>query len=353
MIGPILGPVLGGWLTEQADWRWVFYINLPIGLLAFYGIARYLPETKPAAAKLDQFGFVALSLTVGLLQLFLDRGVQLDWFNSSEIRMEATGCAIALAFFIVHTWTCSGSSFLNRALLKDRNFVTGSLFAFVVGMVLYSTMSLLPMLLQGVLAYPVVFTGEVMAPRGIGTMLAMLFFGRLAQRVDLRVIMALGFSLTSLSLYQMTQMTLDMDSSTIILSGFIQGLGIGFTFVPLSAATFFTLAPELRNEGTPIYSLMRNIGGSVGISIAQALLTQSTARAHAELSIDLNASNPMLQTLPEALSAYTPTGLAALNYEVTRQAEMIGYITDFRMMMCLSLLALPLLLLIRSAKSAS
>jgi DHA2 family multidrug resistance protein len=208
-------------------------------------------------------------------------------------------------------------------------------------------MALLPALLQGLLGYPVIHTGEVMAPRGIGTMLAMLLVGRLVQRVDLRAIMALGFGLTAISLYQMTRMTLDMDSTLIVVSGFVQGLGIGFTFVPLSAATFATLAPGLRNDGTPIYSLLRNIGSSVGISIVQALLTQGMARAHAELAVDISTANPVLQSLPQALSPATPAGLAALNAEVTRQAAMMAYVSDFRVMMALTLLTIPLLLLIR------
>jgi DHA2 family multidrug resistance protein len=301
MIGPILGPMLGGWLTENASWRWVFYINLPVGVLAFYGIARYLPESRPAGIKLDLFGFATLSLAIGLLQMFLDRGEQLDWFDSDEIRIEAIGCLIAFAFFVAHTFTAIGTSFFDRRLLKDRNFVTGLLFAFIVGMVLYATMALLPTLLQGLLGYPVVYTGMVMAPRGIGTMAAMLMVGRLLNFVDARAIMALGFTLTAIALYMMTGMTLDMNSHVIIVSGVIQGLGIGFTFVPLSAVAFATLAPDLRNDGTPIFSLLRNIGSSVGISIVQAMLTSGTARAHAELASDITPGNLAFPSLPAAL----------------------------------------------------
>jgi len=352
MVGPILGPVLGGWLTENANWRWVFYINLPVGVLAFYGIARYLPESKPTGERLDLFGLASLSLAIGLLQLFLDRGEQLDWFNSLEIQLEAAGSVIALAFFVAHTWTVVGVSFLNRGLLRDRNFVTGTLFGFVVGMILYATMALLPALLQGQMNYPVVFTGMVMAPRGVGTMLAMIAVGRLVNRVDLRAIMAVGFGLTAFSLYQMTRMTLEMDGTVIVVSGFIQGMGIGFTFVPLSAATFATLAPALRNDGTPIYSLMRNIGSSVGISIVQALLTEGTARAHAQLATDINYANPVLGTLPQVMSPGNPIGLALLNAEVTRQAAMVSYVNDFRLMMLITLVTMPLLLLIRKPSAS-
>jgi len=221
-----------------------------------------------------------------------------------------------------------------------------------VGIVLYGTMALLPTFLQTLLDYPVVYTGMVTAPRGIGTMLAMIVVGRLVTRVDLRVIMATGFSLIALALWQMTHVTLQMDSSLIITSGFIQGVGIGFTFVPLSAATFATLAPRLRNEGTPIYSLMRNIGASVGISIVQALLTRGMAQNHAQLASLLDPRNLGLADLPAAMSPATQAGLAVLNMEVTRQAALLAYINDFWIMMAMTVLSIPLLMLIRTARRA-
>jgi DHA2 family multidrug resistance protein len=352
MIGPILGPMLGGWLTENASWRWVFYINLPVGVLAFYGIARYLPESRPAGIKLDLFGFATLSLAIGLLQMFLDRGEQLDWFDSTEIRVEAIGCLIAFAFFAAHTFTAIGTSFFDRRLLKDANFVTGLLFAFIVGLVLYATMALLPTLLQGLLGYPVVYTGMVMAPRGIGTMAAMLLVGRMLHFIDARAIMALGFTLTAIALYMMTGMTLDMNSHVIITSGIIQGLGIGFTFVPLSAVAFATLAPDLRNDGTPIFSLLRNIGSSVGISIVQAMLTSGTARAHAELAGDITPGNLAFQSLPAMVNPANQAGQGIINSLVDRQAAMMAYLDDFRFMLALTVVSLPLLLLIRKARPA-
>ncbi|HWI78426.1 MAG TPA: MFS transporter, partial [Ramlibacter sp.] len=329
------------------DWRWVFFINLPVGLFALWGIVRYMPESRPKSERLDVFGFVALSVAIGALQMLLDRGELLDWFDSLEIQLEAATALAAFAFFAAHTWTVKGISFLDRDLLKDRNFVTSSLFGFLVGVVLYGTMALLPTLLQNLMDYPVVYTGEVTAPRGIGTMLAMIIVGRLVRRVDLRVIMAVGFSLTAIALYQMTHITLQMDSHLIIVSGFIQGLGIGFTFVPLSAAAFATLAPRLRNQGTPIFSLMRNIGGSVGISIVQALLTRGSAQAHAELAATVAPGNHGLANLPALIDPGTSAGLALLNAEVTRQAALIAYVNDFWIMTVITLLAIPLLMLIR------
>jgi DHA2 family multidrug resistance protein len=347
MVGPILGPMLGGWLTENFDWRWVFFINLPVGAFALWGIVRYLPESKPRSTRLDVFGFVALSLAIGLLQMFLDRGELLDWFDSWEIRLEAVGALVAFAFFAAHTATVQGTSFFDRELLKDRNFVTGCVFGLVVGMVLYGTMALLPTFLQSLMDYPVVHTGLVTAPRGVGTMIAMLLVGRLVQRVDLRLIMACGFGLTGLALWQMTHVTLQMDSSLIVVSGFVQGLGIGFTFVPLSAAAFATLAPRLRNEGTPVFSLLRNIGGSVGISLVQVLLARGAAQAHAQLAASIAPGNQGLIGLPAALDPSTTAGLALLNAEVTRQSFLLAYVNDFWIMMAVTLAAVPLLLVLR------
>ena len=352
MVGPILGPMLGGWLTENLDWRWVFFINLPVGIFALWGIARYLPESRPPVTKLDMFGLVTLSVAIGALQMFLDRGELLDWFDSWEIKIEAAVALVSFAFFAVHTWTVQGVSFVNRDLLRDRNFITGSAFGFIVGVVLYGTMALLPTFLQSLMGYPVVYTGMVTAPRGVGTMIAMIAVGRLVTRVDLRLIMMTGFTLTALALWQMTHITLEMDSHLIITSGFIQGLGIGFTFVPLSAAAFATLAPRLRNEGTPIYSLVRNIGGSVGISIVQALLTRGSAQAHAQLAGLVSPGNQGLLALPPGMGPDTPTGLAMLNAEVTRQAALLAYVNDFWIMMGITVLAIPLLLLIRRARTA-
>jgi len=347
MIGPILGPMLGGWLTEAYDWRWVFYINLPVGLLACWGLWRYLPESKPGGERLDIFGFATLSIAIGALQLFLDRGQQLDWFGSAEIMLEAAIAVAAFAFFVAHTWTATGVSFFDRALLKDRNFVTGLFFAFIVGMILYGTMALLPTFLQSLMDYPVVYTGIVTAPRGIGTMLAMMLVGRILQKVDVRLVMGVGFALIAVALWQMTGMTLQMDSRLVIVSGFIQGLGVGFTFVPLSTAAFATLPARLRHDGTPVFSLLRNIGASVGISIVQALLAVNAAGAHERLSEFISSSNPVLGTLPPALDPSTAAGLELLNGEVTRQATLIAYLGDFRVMMAMAIVAIPLLPLMR------
>ena len=345
-IGPILGPALGGWLTESYNWRWVFYINVPFGILSFLGILTFMPETELRKSRFDFFGFTALSFAIGSFQLMLDRGQLKDWFSSTEIWVEAIVAALGFYLFVVHMLTTSKPAFVSPALFKDRNFVTGNVFIFVVGVVLFATLALLPPLLQDLLNYPVVLTGLVTAPRGIGTLAAMFIVGRLMGIVDTRLIIAVGFGLTAFSLWQMTGFYLQMDTPLVVWSGLAQGLGTGFVYVPLAAITFATLSPEFRNEGTALFSLVRNVGSSVGISVVETLLTRNTQMMHSRLGEQITPYNDVLHAQsPTALS--TTHGLAMLNHTVNDQAAMIAYNNDFKLMMVLTLCAIPLVLLLR------
>jgi DHA2 family multidrug resistance protein len=351
-MGPILGPALGGWLTDNYSWRWVFYINLPIGVLAFAGLVLTLPESRNAkSSSFDFFGFTTLSLGIAALQVMLDRGQLLDWFSSTEIVIEAVVCGLGFYLFIVHMFT-SRHPFLDPALFRDRNFLASNVFIFLVGVVLFATLALLPPLLQNQLNYPVVLTGLVTAPRGFGTLFGMIIVGRLIQRFDARLIVALGLALTAYSLWEMTQWSLLMDYWPIVISGVMQGLGVGLVYVPLSTVAFTTLPGTLRNEGTAFYNLMRNIGSSIGISVVMFLLTQNTQRLHASLAEHVTLYD--LVSNPAAIAAHVDIsnakGIAALNAMVTNQAAMIAYIDDFRLMMVLTLCTIPFLLLIRRAK---
>jgi DHA2 family multidrug resistance protein len=349
IIGPILGPALGGWLTENYNWRWVFYINVPFGILAFLGILSAVPETLIRKTRFDFFGFAALSIGIGSLQLMLDRGQLKDWFSSTEIWVEAVIAGLALYLFIVHMLTTKRTPFISPALFKDRNFLTGNIFIFVVGVVLFATLALLPPLLQDLLNYPVVLTGLVTAPRGIGTLVAMFVVGRIMGKVDTRIIIAAGFGLTALSLWQMTGFYLQMGTSSIVWSGLAQGLGTGFVYVPLAAITFATLSPRFRNEGTAVFSLIRNVGSSIGISVVETLLTRNTQMMHSRLAEQITPYGDVLHLQPpSALS--TAHGLATLNAGVTGQAAMIAYNNDFKLMMVLTLCAIPLVALLRSGQ---
>jgi MFS transporter, DHA2 family, multidrug resistance protein len=352
MIGPILGPTLGGWLTDSYNWRWVFFINVPVGALAFYGIWKYI-HAVPAARKMrfDMFGFATLSLAIGALQMLLDRGEQNDWFASRETWVEAILLAMSLSYFIAHTaLTPAGKSFFDFRLLKNRNYITGLLFIFIVGMVLFATRALTPTMLQGLMGYPAKIAGLVTAPSGLGTMFAMLVVGKLVGKVDFRILLAVGFGITAFSLWQMSQYTLVLSQSDIVWPGVIQGVGLGLVFVPLSAATFATLAPEMRAEGTAIYSLIRNIGSSIGIALVQTLLVRNTQTAHASIVTQITNANPALHdpAIASTFSLANPDGIVALNGEITRQASMIAYVDDFWLMLILTLLVIPLLLLVKA-----
>ncbi len=352
VVGPIIGPALGGWLTEDYNWRWVFYINVPFGILAFLGILSSMPETGIRKSRFDFLGFTTLSLAVGSLQLFLDRGQLNDWFNSREIWIEATISAVAFYLFAVHTVTSTRPTFVSPALFRDRNFLTGNVFIFVVGVVLFATLALLPPLLQDLLNYPVVTTGLLTAPRGIGTFIAMFLVARLIGIVDGRVIIAGGFALTAVSSWQMTGFDLQMGSSIIFWSGLLQGLGTGFVYVPLATAAFGTLSPALRNEGTAVFSLSRNLGSSIGISVVETLLTRNTQILHATLGEHLSRYGALARAqLPGGVP--TAHALRGLNASVTAQAAMIAYNDDFKLMMLLSIAAIPLVLLMRMPRAAA
>jgi MFS transporter, DHA2 family, multidrug resistance protein len=355
ILGPIIGPALGGWLTDDYSWRWVFYINLPVGVLASIGILIFIHETRHAQREaFDFFGFATLSVAIGALQMLLDRGELKDWFGSTEIWIEATIAGLCLYLFIVHTATATDRSFLNRDLLKDTNCVVGTLLMFLIGMPLYGTMTLLPTMLQDLMNYPVVTTGLVTAPRGVGTMVAMFLVARLIGRVDIRLIILTGLAVTVVALWQMTGFSLYMGMGPIISSGLLQGFGLGFVFTPLSTMTFSTLPRRILTQGTAIFSLMRNIGGSVGISIVVALLAENTQVVHSRLIEHLRPDNPLARApyLAAPYSLTTPSGVAALNAEATRQAAMVAYIDDYMMMMILVIAALPLLLLLRRPRPA-
>jgi DHA2 family multidrug resistance protein len=344
MVGPIVGPTLGGWLTDAYDWRWCFFINVPIGAAAFLGVLKFIPhQVAKRSIRFDVLGFTCLSLAIGALQLVLDRGQQNDWFNSAETWIEAVTAFVSFGFFIIHTATRpAGATFFNYRLLQNRNFVTGLLFIFVVGMVLFATRALLPSMLQGLMGYTAMYAGIVTAPSGLGTMLAMMIVGRMVGKVDLRLILGVGFGLTALTLWMMCGYTVDTSQRAIITPSIIQGFGLGLVFVPLSAATFATLAGDLRPDGTSIYSLVRNIGSSIGIALVQALQVSNTQKAHAGIIENITANQPSL--------IETTHNAVALNAEVTRQASMIAYIDNFWLMMILTLLAMPLLLIIKTPK---
>ena len=351
MVGPIIGPTLGGWLTENFDWRWVFFINLPVGIIALLGSAAYLPERAPRPRHFDLFGFAFLALGIGALQMMLDRGAELDWFSSTEVWGELglalTGLWVASTHFLT-----AERPFIDPRLFADRNFSLGLVMIFVVGMVLMASMALLPPLLSRIYGFPVLTVGMIMAPRGMGTMLVMLLVGRLLRFVDARALIAAGLLLTGWSMHMMSGFSPLMGAEPVIRTGVIQGMGMGLVFVPLSSIAFATMEPTLRADGTALFSLMRNIGSSIGISILGYLLTRNTAVNHVELVSPLTAVNPDLQRMADGLGGLTTAQAAGvIDSLVTRQAMMIAYNDDFVVMMWMCLAVVPLIFLLRRPRA--
>jgi DHA2 family multidrug resistance protein len=347
MVGPIVGPALGGWLTEALNWRWVFYINLPVGLLAFLGILLSLPAAAPRRRRFDLFGFAMLAVAVGALQLMLDRGQRLDWLDSREIWIEAAVSLGAFWVFAVHTVT-HPQPFVDTRMLRNRNFVSSLVFIGMIGMILLASMALLPPLLQHLMGYPTVTTGLVLAPRGVGTMISMLLVARMMKRIDARLLIGCGLVLTAWSLWDMTGFSLQMGMRPLIVTGIVQGMGLGLVFVPLSTLAFATLEPSLRTDAASLFSLVRNIGSSIGISIVSTLLARNTQISHAALGEHVTPFKASVPVDVAGLASMSgDEALAALNAEITRQAAMIAYLDDFKLMMLVTIACLPLLLLLR------
>jgi len=350
ILGPIIGPALGGWLTDNLSWRWVFYINLPIGLLAFAGLSAFLTETRDAVRpRLDLFGFAMLALAIGAFQLMLDRGQTKDWFNSLEICLEAAASLFFGYLFVVHTLTAQ-RPFIDIGIFRDRNFLVGSIFGFFLGSVLFGVLALLPTMLENLMGYPVVLTGLVTAPRGIGTLISMTLVGRIIKHVDARLLIFIGFSISAFSLHYMSGFSLGMDENLVIFSGFIQGLGTGLVFVPLTTIAFATLDVKYRNQGAAIFTLARNIGSAAGISVLQALTIQNAAAVHSRLVEGIRPDNPRLD---QGFDFDLPSAVAAMNAQITRQASMVSYVDTFWLLFAVTLAVIPLLLLMRGPRAGA
>ncbi|MBL8689066.1 MAG: DHA2 family efflux MFS transporter permease subunit [Rhodospirillaceae bacterium] len=347
MVGPILGPTVGGYLTELYDWRWIFFINLPIGIIAMLGVAATVPETpRDPNRTFDFTGFALLTLAVGSFQLMLDRGELEGWFDSTEIVIEAVIAGLCCYGFIVHSWTAD-RPFLDLNLMRDRNYGIGVLLIFLINLMMLATLALLPAFLQGLLGYPIVETGYLMMPRGIGTMIAMLVVGRISGTVDARLIVTVGLLLTSLSMWEMSLFNMNVDEHLIIVTGALQGFGMGLIFSPLSAMTFSTLAPHLRTDGAAVFSLLRNLGSSIGVSVMIAMLSQGRQLHRSQLVEHVTPFSPALKDAPDGFALDTLSGLMRLSEEISRQADMLAYLGDFHVLMLVPLIPLPLVLILR------
>ncbi len=349
MVGPILGPTLGGYLTETLGWRWVFFVNLPVGILTLIGLRLFLDETdRQGATRFDWTGFIYLSIALVSLQLMLDRGQTRDWFDSAEIVAEAVLAGLFLYLAVVHMLT-TPRPFINTALFRDLNYSAGLVVMFLLGALMLATMALLPPFLEGLLGYPVDLVGEVLAPRGIGTMISMFLTGYLAERMDLRALVSLGFALSGLALWQMSHFTPQISPWEVVTSGLLQGLGLGLVMVPLATMAYSTLPAHLRNEAAALFGLIRNLGGSFGLSIVVAQLAVNSQMRRAELVEHINFSD--LQNLPgiagTARAVSPEYGVAMLNGLIEKQATFLAFLDNFHLIMLASLAMIPVTLLLR------
>ncbi|MES2271747.1 MAG: DHA2 family efflux MFS transporter permease subunit [Pseudomonadota bacterium] len=350
MIGPILGPILGGWLTENYNWRWVFFVNIPIGAACLTGLWFLLPRKPNTPRSFDMVGWGMLALGLAALQLMLDRGPHEDWFTSNEIWIEAGIAITGLWMFSVHMATARKPLF-PPAMMQDRNLVSGTLLMFVMGVVMMAAMALLPPMLQNLFGYSVLDTGVLLSARGAGVLVTTALAGRITGKVDPRLLLGTGFAIMAGSLGLMTEWSLNMDWRPIVMSGFIQGLGLGLIFVPLNVLSFATLPGEYRTDAASLLNLSRNLGASVGIAIVTALLARNIQVSHADIVGTVTPYNlPADPSMVGVLGSGGDTIMSGLDAMVNKQAAMIAYLDDFYFMMFATLAALPLLLLLRKPK---
>ena len=350
MVGPILGPTLGGYLTDMYNWRWVFFVNLPFGILAIAGMAVFMPRgARDEGLKFDWTGFGVLALGIGAFQLMLDRGQDKDWFGSGEIITEAVLAGLGIYLFVVHLMTAE-KPFISPRIFKDVNFSASLVMMFAVGVVLLATSALLAPWLQTLGNYPVAHAGLLMAPRGIGTMAAMLISGRLSSRVDPRYLMGLGLIMLLWSLYAATGWTPEVSARELILTLMVQGAALGFVFIPLQMVAFTTLPAAYRTDGASLLSLLRNVGSAIGVSITSAMLAHNVQVLHSELGSSINPFNRALQAggaVSQYLNPHTAAGARMLDAMVNNQAQIIAYNDDYKLMMLVTLPTLLLLFVMR------
>ena len=354
MLGPIMGPTLGGYLTDAYTWRWVFFVNLPFGILTVLGLSTFMRETPVRKdVPFSWFGFLTLSLGIGSLQMMLDRGQEQSWFESNEIIVEAILAGVGFYFFLSDALT-SPRPFVPIRIFRDWNFSIAVIFMFLIGIILLATMALVTPYIQNLMGYPVLASGYLLGTRGIGTFFSMMLVGRLLGKIDARFLIFVGLVLATSSLWVMVGWSPETSARAIAIDSVVQGVGLGLVFVPLNTVAFATLPGDLRTDGAALWTLIRNLGSSVGISLVIANLTSSMTQYHAHLADFINPFNDAMR-MPDVAGRISTMGqgLGVLEGMITQQAAVMAYSNSFLVMTFVSLSAFPLLALIRSAKSAA
>lgn len=353
ILGPVLGPTVGALLTEWYGWRYLFLINVPLGCIAFAGIWFVLPEARGHARKLDWIGVLALTAAVCGLQLMLDRGQSHDWFESTEIIIEAVVAGLFAYIFIAHCVT-SRNPYINLAIFKDRNFVVGLLLIFIFGICAFSTMLVLPLFLQTVQAYPVLTAGWLLSARGIGTMAAMMSGGVLADRFPVQYLILLGLFCLLGSNGWMTTWNADVGMSEVIWATVLSGFGMGMMWVTLTTVTFSTLSQQFRVEGAALFALVRAVGASAGTSVVIAVLVHSSQVNYIELRENISPFNESIRETAELamVNVHSTSGLMSLYELVIAQARVVGFINVYVFLSVVAIAAMPLVLLLKTRPSA-
>ncbi len=351
VLGPVFAPTIGGYLSEAYSWRWVFFMMVPLGCLVFVGILVFVRVTDDLGrAKLDWTGFLALALAIAAFQLMLDRGEREAWFESTEIILEAVLAITAFYLFVVHVLT-SDNPFIDPKLFLDRNFAIGLMMTILFGMVNFTPMVLLPTMLQSLKGYPDSVIGLLLAVRSCGTMLGFIFMF-FANKADPRIWIFCGFSFQAVAGLAMAGFDIHVSTFDVAWTSFLQGLGVGFLWVPLTLVTFATLDPRALPAGSSLFHLVRNVGSSVHVSLSVALVIHMSKVNYAQIAEGVSAFAESWR-YPGALGAWNPDsvqGLAAIGGEVRRQATMIGYIDAFYFYSFTALAVLPMILLVRWKK---
>jgi len=351
VVAPVLGPTLGGWLTDTYSWRYAFYINIPVGALALYMINRFIhdpPYIKNARANkkfgpFDNIGFATLIIWTGCLQVVLDKGQEVDWFGAVWVRWAVLALVIAFIMFVWRSWNCK-FALVDLKVLKNRNFMLGSILIFLFGIGIYSTVTVLPLFYQELLGYTAFTAGLVVAPRGLGAICGMPVIGYLSNKVDPRYLLTFGFLTFGMTTLYFGSVTLGLSPTTLFLPILITGFGLSFVFVPISIAAYGTLKNEQIGNASGIFNLMRNIGGSIGISIATTMLTRRSAVHQSEIlnSTPGLTTHSATQAAQLGLNGYfghantLAPAQATLYQELLRQASLWSFVDVFRWlsMMC-------------------
>ena len=352
MLAPVMGPVVGGWLTDEYSWRWVFYLSMPFSILGILGALLFIRESpKNLDRKFDILGFMMLALALAGAQFLLDRGEGEGWFGSDLIVVTAAIAILSLYMFVVHSATTK-NPFISPGMIKDRNFMIGLGFMFLLGVLVLSMNVLMPLFLQNLRGYPILTAAMVMMPRGLGSLFGLILAGKLSGKMDPRIQIALGFASTAYSAYLFSTFTPDVGIWAFIYAAFFNGIGIGMIFVPLTAVSFWTLPTRLRTEASTFTSLMRNYGSGIGVSIVMTVLARTQSTSHAYMAEQMNPYNDAMQApwLPEQWNILTADGLGMLNVEVNRQALALGFLNDFTLIMVGALISVPLVFLLARSR---